>query len=258
MMIAQMAYYQLNGTNPGILNDVFQQIGYYKSFYPSLSDPLSAAVWADKIKEMGLEYFSTWHYIDTPWNPEHITVPPISNINVVWSLGQIGTAYQNHLNPDWGNGFSIRFLLHLVGDIHQPLHNINYYSHKYPSGDDGGNLFKVVVNGTVTELHKLWDSGCGLYMTNYTYPLTNSSIQEIMDKSYQLLNSYPVFVVNNTNYQEWSDESYDLAVKYGYSGVLKNNTVSYQYLKNGQRICQQQMVKASYRLAYLIQKLFTF
>ena len=37
----------------------------------------------------------------------------------------------------------IRFLLHLVGDIHQPLHNIDQVSEKFPDGDQGGNLIYV-------------------------------------------------------------------------------------------------------------------
>lgn len=39
----------------------------------------------------------------------------------------------------------MRMLLHLVGDIHQPLHNSNFYNASYVSGDMGGNLLKIQV-----------------------------------------------------------------------------------------------------------------
>lgn len=36
----------------------------------------------------------------------------------------------------------MRFVLHIVGDIHQPLHSIQFYNNTYngPKGDMGGNL----------------------------------------------------------------------------------------------------------------------
>lgn len=36
-----------------------------------------------------------------------------------------------------------RYLIHVVGDIHQPLHSISYFNSTYKSGDRGGNLIKV-------------------------------------------------------------------------------------------------------------------
>jgi hypothetical protein len=31
-----------------------------------------------------------------------------------------------------------RYLLHLVGDIHQPLHSVNMYNNIHKTGDKGG------------------------------------------------------------------------------------------------------------------------
>lgn len=44
-------------------------------------------------------------------------------------------------------GFSkslmLLILIHVVGDLHQPLHNAQLVSRDFPYGDKGGNLFKV-------------------------------------------------------------------------------------------------------------------
>lgn len=68
-----------------------------------------------------------------------------------------------------------RVLIHLVGDIHQPLHAVNRYSKSCPNGmdirsiaigDDGGNKFKVKFTDTINNLHFLWDSMVGLTIGN--------------------------------------------------------------------------------------------
>lgn len=53
-----------------------------------------------------------------------------------------------------------RYLIHVVGDIHQPLHSVSLYNTTYPSGDRGGNSLKIVLlNGTTQNLHAFWDAG---------------------------------------------------------------------------------------------------
>ncbi len=47
---------------------------------------------------------------------------------------------------------ALRFIVHIIGDLHQPLHA--------GGGDDrGGNDFKVTWFGKSTNLHSVWDSG---------------------------------------------------------------------------------------------------
>ena len=53
------------------------------------------------------------------------------------------------------------WLLHLVGDLHQPLHAAAYYTKDSPDGDMGGNLFFVTRDGSPTRLHSLWDGILG-------------------------------------------------------------------------------------------------
>jgi hypothetical protein len=37
-----------------------------------------------------------------------------------------------------------RFLLHLVGDIHQPLHSVNMYNSIHKTGDKGGKNYLII------------------------------------------------------------------------------------------------------------------
>ena len=46
---------------------------------------------------------------------------------------------------------ALRFLVHFVGDVHQPLH-------ASPLGDRGGNRFQLQFAGRGTNLHAIWDT----------------------------------------------------------------------------------------------------
>lgn len=82
----------------------------------------------------------------------------------------------------------LRFFIHLIGDIHQPLHNIELYSTKFPSGDSSryvgsccfldGQQFMVQLknneNNTVSQrLHALTDAAAGLCSDTPTLPFVN-------------------------------------------------------------------------------------
>ena len=54
--------------------------------------------------------------------------------------------------PDAERAQALKFLVHFVGDAHQPLH-AGY------ARDRGGNTFQLQVDGRGTNLHALWDSG---------------------------------------------------------------------------------------------------
>ena len=65
----------------------------------------------------------------------------------------------------FGQGVALRILLHMIGDVHQPLHCVTRYGRLNPTGDAGGNFFKVndPFNPSVTNLHSMWDSGAHLF-----------------------------------------------------------------------------------------------
>lgn len=53
-----------------------------------------------------------------------------------------------------------RYLVHLAGDIHQPLHSVALFNKTYQSGDQGGNKMNIILgNGTSSNFHSFWDSG---------------------------------------------------------------------------------------------------
>ncbi len=56
----------------------------------------------------------------------------------------------------------LRFMIHMMGDFHQPLHVTARCTPKMPQCDAGGNKFPIQGMGKYTnELHALWDQAMG-------------------------------------------------------------------------------------------------
>lgn len=120
-------------------------------------DISEAALWADKIRYIpGFAYSRAWHYIDAQDDPprqcglnftrdclpsEGCAVSALVNVT-----SQVNDMSLSH--PDRGQ--ALRWVLHLIGDIHQPLHT--------EMEDRGGNGIPVLFHGKHTNLHSVWDT----------------------------------------------------------------------------------------------------
>jgi hypothetical protein len=109
------------------------------------------STWPDEIKSEPQTYQHTfiWHYTDWPDDMHEHTE--------TGSSGQLMTSINDHLKTlkdpsavSDKKAFALKFLVHLIGDLHMPLHVGN-------ATDVGGNACKVTFHGSVTNLHALWD-----------------------------------------------------------------------------------------------------
>lgn len=81
----------------------------------------------------------------------------VNSINTLgWCLKVLQT---NKEGITFERAFMARFLLHLVGDIHQPLHNTNMFNGTFKTGDLGGNSVKIHTKTNYsTNLHAYLDA----------------------------------------------------------------------------------------------------
>ena len=135
----------------------------YKEAYPAASTFVSASHWADDIKRNHDAYaFSGWHFIDFPYpSRDACSQDTVEKQNIVFALESLRNTLKKTASPAWSRAFALRFIIHLIGDMHQPLHTVSRCSPNHPKGDAGGNLFKL--SGTYNNLHKLWDAMGGQY-----------------------------------------------------------------------------------------------
>ena len=88
----------------------------------------------------------------------------------------------------------VRYLIHVVGDIHQPLHSAALYNSTFKNGDAGGNLLKIKMkNGTLMNFHSFWDSGAQL-LQNDSYvmprPLNDQNLTVLKRRANEMIAKY--------------------------------------------------------------------
>ncbi|KAK6524206.1 hypothetical protein TWF694_005863 [Orbilia ellipsospora] len=119
---------------------------------------MDAAVWADRYAHIPLgRYSKTWHYIDAKDDPPRVCEVNYSRDCAVHGSGCIVSALANMTDriqddslPWPARAQALRFILHFLGDIHQPLHT--------ESKLRGGNSIHVKFHHADTNLHTVWDS----------------------------------------------------------------------------------------------------
>jgi len=115
---------------------------------------------------------------------------------------------------------ALAWLLHLIGDIHQPLHVSDQYSKEFPAGNGSGTLEYVMdpVNEKPIPLHLLWDSN--IYRS--------TALDAIEQNAQELVEKYPRSAFPELkglegpeDCEKWARESYDVAVDFAYGYGIK-------------------------------------
>lgn len=218
----------------------------------------AAACWADdtKTRENG-----PWHYTNIHFREDGKKVDnlPLEE-NVVWAIHRFSKILSDRSKPDLERADALRFLLHFVGDLHQPMHATARDTGAFPRGDRGGNDFKVKGPPGMTpeprNLHFLWDLACGMY-GDMPRPLAASDRTLLADLAKKVRSDNPRAnwdLVAKANPTEWAQESFELARKFAYA-MPENTVPDADYLRRGRFVCQKQFALAGYRLADLLNKL---
>jgi len=101
-----------------------------------------------------------WHFINQPFSTDHTALPPIPTPNAVDRITLFRMTLASSA-ADALKSYDLVWLLHLVGDIHQPLHASTRVSATQPQGDRGGNLVALCAKPCTDELHGFWDNVLG-------------------------------------------------------------------------------------------------
>lgn len=224
-------------------------------------DFVNASHWADDLRPFKeFDSFKPLHFVDKPFSLDGTTLPDIDPNNIIKALQDNVEILKTSTDKN-AQAQALRFVIHFVGDIHQPLHCAAKVSAALPHGDQGGNLVKIkAVNddGTLrdTNLHSYWDGGIGAFPRqgpNFAPPPLNT----IGPAATLALKGNPatnagLMLDDPFNYDAWSDESLYLAQKYAYKGVRSGTKQTAAYNKNATRIAYRRVAWGGYRLAALL------
>jgi hypothetical protein len=202
-----------------------------------------AATWPDFVRpkkgnprpDIDKYHNGDFHFIDLPFIPSgEVGFDPdavkAKAPNAITALEKYSADLKNSTD-DVERAIALCWLLHVIGDIHQPLHANKLYSKQFPlpEGDRGGNFFFVPTSHHTRDLHEYWD---GLLGT--TAAFTPSGFKEV-DATVMSIRGDQTLTrdalseeLKKKTFKEWADESHDMAVKVAYqNGNLKakNNNI---------------------------------
>jgi len=247
-IVADIAYWHLTPT-------VRQQVNALtkKSFS---GRPLArfeqAAAWPDSLKNQDVTMFNAWHFINLPIVRNGVTPPPLEQENVAWATKQMEQTVASSRATPKERAMALAFLAHFVGDAHQPLHDSDLYSRRFPppAGDQGGNTY-TIQSPLAANLHTYWDQGVGLFpnyqVTHrfvYTRQLASAFLKQFPARSLQKS-------VHDVNPYHWTRQGYRIAKQFAYT-IPFDSKPQDAYIKQAQFDVKKQLVLAGLRLARIL------
>jgi hypothetical protein len=207
------------------------------------------ANWPDRIRSDRPES-GPWHFVDIPFTAtgyevqrdctEHqgCVVEAVERFRKEWVDPQATYVTRNE---------ALRFLVHFMGDIHQPLHCAER------NGDKGGNLCLVLMPGDPkpVKLHAVWD-GTLLRKSLRASQLTDLGYAEKLNAAIKP-SQRTAWLTGKA--VDWANESHKIAVEQVYHSIPSGGspaTLKESYIESGQALVDQQLMKAGLRLAALL------
>jgi hypothetical protein len=163
--------------------------------------------------------------------------------------------------PDAEKAIALAWVMHLIGDLHQPLHTSARVTDLEPKGDQGGNTFLLTPKDTPRNqqenLHWFWDS---IIVRNT--PRGETCDTDFIPKvAAPMMKKFPAAKMSNRlnlgDFAGWQKESFQLATSEVFSPALvRFQTPSANYRKNAFQIAQERMALAGYRMGALLNQVF--
>tara|TARA_R110002012_G_C11675852_1_gene613642 strand:- start:474 stop:1247 length:774 start_codon:yes stop_codon:yes gene_type:complete len=198
------------------------------------------STYADDIKaDRTYKEFSAWHYVNFPADKKYTEVAPSQYGDIVVGIEKCVAIVKNENSTKEDKAFYLKLLVHLVGDLHQPMHAGR-------EEDKGGNDIQLQWFGKGTNLHRLWDSNMiDDYGMSYT---------ELAD-NLPTLNKNQVKNIQKGNVFDWVEESQDLANEL-YNSVEVGEKLGYEYSYKYWGMVESQLQKGGLRLAKVLNEMF--
>jgi hypothetical protein len=201
-----------------------------------------AATWADDIRndpnwQPPLKNPSPWHYISIDDGETLETTVRSPDGDVLEAIGRFSAVLRSAQATRQAKQEALRFVVHFVGDVHQPLHVGR-------RADRGGNDVKVTLFGEETNLHSVWDSGL-----IESEKLSFSELAAFIDRPTQ----GELRTWQSAAPADWVRESKavrDRIYKIG------DGKLSYQYAFDNMPLIKRRLLQAGVRLAGVLNSIF--
>ncbi|MEP6474172.1 MAG: S1/P1 nuclease, partial [Gemmatimonadota bacterium] len=196
-----------------------------------------ASVWADEIRGRRRET-SSLHFVNIPLAATQYdsTTQCPGGACIIAAIQSDRRILADSASTDNQRAEALRFLIHFVGDLHQPLHVADH-------GDRGGNDREVQFFGTPDNLHKVWDGElierAGLDENSY------------LERLQHQMNSLPLDSLSGGTVIDWALEGHRIAAAQVYR-LPVGGTIGDQYENAELPVVDLAIIKAGVRLARVL------
>ena len=221
---------------------------------------LQMARWPDDIRG-GPQDHPTWHYAQRPVvdrnAPPPVTPADRLDGDAIEALALNIRVAGNPNAPAADRAVALCWVMHVLGDIHQPLHAAQQFSARFPKGDRGGGLQHVIdpQTGLPISLHWFWDDSVNrLGEADAASARARGLETRLPRKAFAEL-ATPVAA---DQVPAWQAESYALAGPVVYEGLVAGASaaeakpLSPQYVAKATQAAERRLTLAGYRLADLL------
>jgi hypothetical protein len=234
-----------------------------------------ATTWADIVRDRKFKnrydkyHKSNWHYADTFWRQENGQPRILSKPEgeeggkAVEKLYEFEKVLKDASASNAEKAIALAWILHLGGDIHQPLHTSARITETEPKGDQGGNLFLLTPKETPREqqvnLHWFWDSIVGRNAPRRADACDSDYLPPIAAR---IMKKYPPTKMQSRlalgDFNRWQQDSFQVATAELFPPTLiRFQTPSEKYKKRAYEISQEQIALAGYRLGAMLNQIFS-
>jgi hypothetical protein len=135
----------------------------------------------------------------------------------------------------------LMFLLHFVGDLHQPLHAGH-------NGDLGGTQRDIEPIGDRDSLHSAWDSGI--------IRASRVSIDNLVARANAWLETQDEAAIADGLYRNWAMEGFAIARDVAYPQVENDNKITDSERRTALRLIEQRVAEGGVRLAAVLNRVY--
>ncbi len=201
-----------------------------------------AAVWFDKFHG---PLAGPMHFVNIAFSDESMHTPPLAPkpMNALMAYEQSRKLLLRNDTSSLARAVALRILLHVAGDLHQPLHAATKLSRKHPEGDAGGNYVRLPNHAIAKNLHGYWDRGGGFLLGRASTAQRAHVLEKMWPCNPSLVDTDP---------KQWALESYLIAKEKAYhfnkASIMPGG--SYQALVY--QLTEQRLAEAGCRLAAVL------
>ncbi len=199
------------------------------------------ANFADDIKsDRKYSKYYTWHYVNMPFDVDYQNSEKNPKGDLVTGIAKCKEVISNKNSAKEEKAFYLKLLVHLIGDMHQPMHVGR-------KGDKGGNTIQVQWFGQGTNLHAVWDAK----MIDF-YKMSFSEMASNADE----LTKQQVKFIQQGTVVDWINDTHQFAIKV-YGTAKTGENLRYRYMYDNFGLVRSQLQKGGIRLAKVLNDLFS-